>query len=457
MQPQMTALQRREQFLERPLPSNEDAERCVLGAILIDERLISTVAEIVKPEDLYSPSYRRIYAAMLTLFEAKKAIDPIAIVEELKKEGPLDTIGGYAAITNLSFGLPMWSLESADVIQGYCRTIQDKRKVRDLIKTCNLITTEALAGEQDPSEILNAAQTAINAVCTIDDKKGFEGLGTVAVSELHRIIELRERGNVVTGLQTGLAKLDLLTGGFQKSDLVIIAGRPGMGKSALAGQIALNACEQNPGAVVAIFSLEMSKEQYAKRLLSTRSSIDFTRMSRGALNDDELARLARCSGGFGDLGFVIDDSSSISAVEMRSKLLRLKHERGRLDAIFVDYLQRMVTGKRVESRQQEVSRIAQDLKSLAKDFDVPVIALSSLNRQCEARNPPKPRMSDLRDSGDIESEADLVAFIYRPHHYDQSMNPRLCEFIIDKHRNGPTETVQLGFMGEFTRFGNYEF
>lgn len=457
MQSQVTPFpypQQRDRFIESPLPSSEDAERYVLGAILIEGALMSTVAELVKPNDFYGPLHRRVFAGMLALFESRRSIDPINIGEELKKDGPIEAIGGLSTISNLAAGLPWYSIASADIIAEYCQTIKAKRRVRDLIRTCEQIQNNAL-DEPDATEVLQTAQRAINAICLSDEKKGFRSLGDLSVEAVNKIAEIRNGSIEAGGLLTGLNKLDLMTGGFRKSDFIVIGARPGMGKSALAGQIALNACKENKGAVIAIFSLEMSEDQYTKRLLATKASVDLQRMQRAALNEVEMARLQQATVEFNEFNFEIDDSSSLGTVEMRSKLLGLKQKLGRVDLVIADYLQRMVTSKKTDSRQQEVSRIAQDLKSLAKDFNVPVIALSSLSRACESRTPPRPRMSDLRESGDIESEADMVAFLYRPHYYDQSQNERLAEFIIDKHRHGPTDTVQLSFMGEFTRFGNW--
>lgn len=442
---------REDQYLEKPLPSSHESERAILGSILIDNTLIAEAAEVLRPEDFYSPTHRRVYSAMLTLFDQKQAIDPILIGEELKREGAIESVGGVAAITNLSFGIPHF-----DSISDYIEIVRQKKQLRDLIRTCTSITSEALAEDTATGKILTTAQTAINQVCTRDVRSDFVTVQEQGFEIYNKTVALRNREITSTGLQTGLRSLDFLTDGFQPADLIIIGGRPSMGKSSLAGKMATGACEADPEAVVPIFSLEMSKAQYVQRLISSISEVDLRRMRRGDISQSELDRVHAATVTLGKMNLVIDDSSSINALRMHSKLLKLRHEYGRLDGVFIDFLQRMSASKRTESRQQEVSRIAQDLKSLAKDLNIPVIALSSLSRGPEARNPPKPRMSDLRESGDIESEADIVAFVYRDHYYNENSDPNLAELIIEKHRNGPVETVKLNFMREFTKFKDYD-
>lgn len=439
----------------KSLPSSTETERCVLGSILIDERLIASVADELTPDDFYSSGYRRVFTAMLELFKAKRTIDPIHIGEIMKRENALELFGGISAITNLSFGLPMVSIQDSESVRRQVLLLKQKRQVRDLIKTCDQILTEAVSESTDASEILSTAQSAINDVCTSQQKQGLALVSEISVSVVNKAIALRNNEIEADGLMTGFRHLDFITRGFQRSDFVVIAGRPAMGKSALLGQVCKNACTVDPNAVIAIFSLEMSKEQYVQRLVASHAGVDLTKLRAGSLSSDEVERMKHASVFLHGLNLHIDDSSSISALEIRAKLLRLQHERGRVDAVAIDFLQRMRTDKRTDSRQQEVSRIAQDLKTLAKDFQIPVIALSSLSRACELRNPPKPRMSDLRESGDIESEADLVGFVYRPHKYDGGADPLLAEFIIDKHRHGPTGVVKLNFLGEYTRFSDY--
>jgi replicative DNA helicase len=450
----VTKFPQREQQLDNSLPSNEDAERATLGFVLIDERLMSIVSDELSVSDFYSPLNRRIFGAMLNLFEANKTIDPINILEELKKDGPVEAFGGISTIANLSFGLPMITVREGDQVRGYCKLIRDKSRVRDLIRTCNQIVSSAAQDDEDAEAVISQAQTAVNSVCAKGEKREFTSLGDLSAQRVKKIEALRDGSLKATGLQSGLRRIDFVTGGFQASDLVIIAGRPGMGKSSFAGQVAIGACRVEPKSVIAIFSLEMSKEQYTDRLLSSISCVDLTKMRTGNVNMMELVRLNEARDWFQQLNIEIDDSGAINSAQIRAKVLKLQQERGRVDGVIVDYLQRMITHKKTQSRQEEVGTVARELKSLAKDLNVPVIALSSLSRACEMRNPPIPRMADLRESGDIESEADLVAFLYRPNYYDDQAPSSIADFIIDKHRHGPTERIQLNFAREFTQFGD---
>jgi replicative DNA helicase len=443
---------RREQYLERPLPSSEDSERVILGAILLDNALITQAIEHLKPEDFYSPLNRRVYNAMIGLFEQSKQIDPILIIEEMKKDGPVEAIGGISTIANLTFGLPHFSN-----LEEYVKVVKDKSVVRTLIRTCNQITSEALAEEDDAEVILDRAEQMVFALAEERTRKGFYHIEPVARDVLQKVTELAHgESHALTGLATGFREFDAKTSGLQKTDLIIVAARPSMGKTALCLTIAQNAAVQE-NAVVAVFSLEMSKEQLVMRMLSSEARIDAHRFRTGHLMREEWARLA---GGIESLSrakIFIDDTAGLSVLEMRAKARRLAAEQKKLDLIVVDYLQLMSAGgRRTESRQQEVSQISRELKALAKELNVPVVALSQLSRAPEARNPPKPLMSDLRESGSIEQDADVVAFIYREDYYHETdENKGMAELIISKQRNGPTGTVRLAFLKEFTRFENY--
>ena len=442
---------RREQYLERPLPSSEDSERVILGAILLDNALITQAVEHLKAEDFYSPLHRRIYTAMLGLFEASKQIDPVLIVEELKKEGSIDSIGGISTIANLTYGLPHFSN-----LEEYVKVVKDKSVIRNLIRTCNQITSEALAEEDDAEVVLDHAEQMIFALAEARTRQGLVHIQPVAERVLVNVKEFADRGSqALTGLSTGFRELDQMTSGLQRTDLIIIAARPSMGKTAFCLTLAQNAAVID-NAVVAVFSLEMSKEQLVMRMLSSESKVDAHRFRTGYLTRDEWGRLA---GGIETLSrahIYIDDTPGISVLEMRAKARRLAAEQKRLDLIVVDYLQLMGGSRRTESRQQEVSQISRELKALAKEMNVPVVALSQLSRAPEARNPPKPLMSDLRESGSIEQDADVVAFIYREDYYNKTEeNTGIAELIISKQRNGPTGTVRMAFLREFTRFENY--
>ncbi len=440
-----------EQFLEKPLPSSPESERVILGAILLDNALISQAIEQLKPEDFYSPNHRRVFKAMIALFEKSERIDPILIGEELKKEGTIDSMGGVATITNLTFGLPHFS-----DIADYAKIVHDKSVVRNLIKVCNQITSEALAEEDDAEVILDNAESMIFALADERTKQGFAHVKPVAEEVLAKVQEYAKReSHALTGLATGFRDLDQMTSGLQKTDLIIVAARPSMGKTALCLTLAQNAAIQEK-AVVAVFSLEMSKEQLVMRMLSSEAKVDAHRFRTGYLTREEWGRLAGAIGTLSEASIFIDDTAGISVLEMRAKTRRLVAEQKKLDLIVVDYLQLMSGSGKIESRQQEVSKISRELKGLAKELNVPVVALSQLSRAPEARNPPRPMMSDLRESGSIEQDADVVAFIYREDYYKPNEeNAGIAELLISKQRNGPTGTVKLAFLKEFTRFENY--
>lgn len=438
----------REQYLEKPLPSSPESERVILGAILLDNTLISQAIELLKQEDFYSPLHRRVFRAMSNLFERGDKIEPILIGEELKKEGQLEAIGGVATITNLTFGLPHFSN-----IAQYAKVVKDKAIIRNLIKACNQITSEALAEEDDAEIILDHAEQAIFALADERTRQGFAHIKPVAETVLSKVQEYaRRESHALTGIATGFRELDQMTSGLQRNDLIIVAARPSMGKTALCLNIAQNAATLE-GAVVAVFSLEMSKEQLVMRMLSSEARVDAHRFRNGYLTRDEWGRLAEAIGTLSEAKIFIDDTPGISVLEMRAKVRRLAAEQKQLDMILVDYMQLMSGSKRSESRQQEVSQISRELKGLAKEMNVPLIALSQLSRAPEARNPPKPMMSDLRESGSIEQDADVVAFIYRDDYYKPTEeNAGLAELLIAKQRNGPTGTVKLAFLKEFTKF-----
>jgi replicative DNA helicase len=442
---------RREQFLEKPLPSSDESERIILGAILLDNALIANALETLKPEDFYSPLNRRVFAAMIALFEKQRQIDPILIGEELKKEGSLEAIGGVTTITNLTFGLPHFSN-----IEEYITVVRDKSVVRNLIRACNAITSEALSEEQDAEVVLNNAEQKIFAIAEGRTQQSFARIEPVA-KRVFETVKDRAAGEAtgITGLSTGFRELDDMTSGLQRTDLIIVAGRPSMGKTALCLNIAQNAALKSD-AVVALFSLEMSKEQLVTRMLASDARINAHRFRTGHLMTAEWERLSTTIGSMSATRIFIDDTPAISALEIRAKARRLAAEQKALDLIVVDYLQLMGGGiRRNENRQQEVSQISRELKSLAKELEVPVLALSQLSRAPEARNPPKPLMSDLRESGSIEQDADVVAFIYREDYYKETEeNKGLAELILAKQRNGPTGTIKLAFLKEFTRFEN---
>lgn len=447
----------REHTFERSLPHSADAERAILGAIVLDNGLVSQAIELLKPEDYYVASHRRIFLAMIALFERGAEINPILIGEELKKENALETVGGISFITNLTYGLP----HSTNII-AYAKVVRGKSLLRRLIKTASKITNEALEEEDEPEIILDHAEHAIFELADERIRQGFTHVEPVARALLDKIQEMEGRQVVLTGLTTGFVELDEKTSGLQRSDLIIVAARPSMGKTSFALMLAQNAAIET-GAVVGIFSLEMSKESLVMRMLCSQGNIDAQRFRNGFLSRAEWSQIAKSLGTLADTKIFLDDTPGISVLEMRAKARRLAAEQKRLDLIIVDYLQLMSGGsKRTESRQQEVSMISRELKGLAKELNVPMVALSQLSRAPESRSDHRPQLSDLRESGALEQDADLVAFLYREEAYKtpderQAMpedKKNVAELILAKQRNGPTGTVELRFVPSSMRFDN---
>ncbi|MEQ1762571.1 MAG: replicative DNA helicase [Pyrinomonadaceae bacterium] len=445
---------RREQFLERPLPSSEESEREIIGGILIYPDMIAQAAERLQPVDLYSPMLRRVYAAMLALFERSETIDPIFIGEELKKDGSVESIGGVAAITNITYGLPGVSEKG---MERLIDLVLDKKRRRDLIRACSEIQSEALEEEEETAIVIDRAEQRIFDLVRVDPKREFKSIQELGHTSIIKAEEIMAGERKVVGLKTGLKALDNLTGGWQKDDLIIIAARPSMGKTGLLLQTSLEAVteEETEDRVGAVFSLEMSEEQVIARLICSEGRANIQNYRQGQMLSKQFQDLVsdyRYNRKFKSRLF-IDDTPAISTMEMRAKLRRLAGREKRLDYVAVDYLQLMSGSGRTENRVQEVSKISRDLKAIAKEFGVPVIALSQLSRAPEGRRPPKPMMSDLRESGSIEQDADVVVFIYREDYYDKtSENAGTAELIVAKQRNGPTDTVKAAFLKYYARF-----
>lgn len=445
----------RDQAFERALPNSSEAERAILGAVLLDNGLISQAIEQLRPEDYYVPSHRRIFLAMIALFERGAEINPILIGEELKKENALESVGGISFITNLTYGLP----HSTNILH-YAKVVRGKSMLRQLIKSANKITQEALAEEDEPEIILDHAEHAIFQLADERIRQGFMHVKPIAEQLLEKVQEMEGRAAVLTGLNTGFPDLNQMTSGLQRADLIILAARPSMGKTSFALTLAENAAIE-AGAVVGIFSLEMSKESLVMRMLCSQSNVNAQKFRNGFLSRLEWAQIAKSLGVLADTKIFIDDTPGLTVLELRAKARRLAAEQKRLDLIIVDYLQLMSgSSKRAESRQQEVSQISRELKGVAKELDVPLIALSQLSRAPESRSDHKPQLSDLRESGALEQDADLVAFIFREAQYksqeekeamtDQQLG--VTELIIAKQRNGPTGVVNLFFNSSSMRF-----
>src|ERR1043166_2156331 len=437
--------------LVRALPENVAAERSILGAILLDNLAYSQAAEHLTADDCSLDSHRRIYSRMLDLSEASKPIDLITLVEELDRHKELEAIGDVAYVSGLLDGVP-----DRPSIEHYVRIVRDKALLRGLIHAAN--SAIARASEQsDPAEdVLNEAEAAIFQLSEKRIGRGFLGIPEIVKESFGSVDALLKRGQRVTGLETHYTDLDEMTSGLQKADLVIIAARPSMGKTAFAMNIAENVAVMGQK-VVGVFSLEMSREALLLRLLCSQARVDSHKMRTGSLWKEDEAKVMHAMEQLAHAPIFIDDTPGISLSEMRAKCRRLQQSQGRIDLIVVDYLQLMSGGsKRYENRTREVSAISRGLKALAKEMSVPVIALSQLSRAPESRGEGhhRPQLADLRESGSIEQDADIVAFIFREEVYNHD-DPELqgrAEIIIAKQRNGPTGRVQMAFIKNSTRF-----
>jgi replicative DNA helicase len=432
------------------LPANVEAERSILGAILLDNFAYNQAAEHLRTEDFSLDSHRRIYARMVDLAESSRPIDMITLIEELERHKELQAIGDVGYVSSLLEGVP-----ERPSIEHYVRIVRDKALLRGLISAAN--TAIARASEQsDPAEeVLSDAEAAIFQLSEKRIGRGFMGVQEIVRESFGSVDALLQRGQRITGLATHYTDLDEMTSGLQRSDLVIIAARPSMGKTAFAMNIAENAAIEDQQ-VVGVFSLEMSREALLMRLLCSQARVDAHKMRTGSLWQDDMKKVVRAMEQLAHAPIYIDDTPGISVSEMRAKARRLKQSQGRLDLIIVDYLQLMSGGgKRFENRTQEVSAISRGLKALAKELSVPVIALSQLSRAPESRGGDhRPQLADLRESGSIEQDADLVTFIFREEVYRQD-DPELqgrAEIIIAKQRNGPIGKIRMAFLKSCTRF-----
>jgi replicative DNA helicase len=440
--------------LDKPLPSNVDAERLILGAILLDNTTINQAAERLKRDDFFLDSHRRIYDIMLYLSERGRAIDPVTLQEELRRNADLDRVGGAAYISSLFDGVPRFSN-----IDNYTQIVKGKSILRRLITASNQVMATCFDAEDEPEEILDQAERLILSIAEDRIRQGFVPISEIAHKQLEYIEEIAGREQLITGIATGFRDLDYMTSGLQRGDLVVIAARPSVGKTAFCLSIAQNAAltPQHHGerATVGVFSLEMSKEQLVQRLLCSQARLDAHRLRTGMLSKDDWRRLALAVSELAEARIFIDDTPAISVLEMRAKARRLKNEQRGLDLLIVDYLQLMSGRGRIESRQQEVSQISRELKGLAKELNVPVIALSQLSRAPETRTDHRPQLADLRESGSIEQDADVVMFIYREDVYNpETERQNIAEIIIGKQRNGPIGKVELVFLKSLTRFEN---
>ena len=431
-------------------PHNLEAEQSVLGALMLDPEVGSSVFEVVQPEDFYRDNHRQIFLALRDLFEKGDPIDLVSVAESLRQSGRLEQIGGIATISQIARSVP-----SAVNCEYYARIVAEKSLLRQLIRSSGQIAEKGYEPGEAATSLLEEAEKMIMDLSQRQVKDGFESIRNILLNTFEKIEALYANKGSLTGIPTFFTELDRMTSGWQPSDLIVIAARPSMGKTALVLYMAQNAAVRGK-VPVALFSLEMSKEQLVQRMLCSEAMVDQQRVRTGDLLDTDWPKLTRAVGPLSEAEIFIDDTVGISLAELRSKARRLKMEHG-LGLIVIDYLQLMSLGRRAESRQQEVAQISRGLKGIARELNVPVIALSQLNRGVEQRQDKRPIMSDLLESGAIEADADVISFIYRDEYYNPESDKKgIAEIIIAKHRNGPVGSVELGYLKEFTKFVNLD-
>jgi replicative DNA helicase len=451
--------------LDRGLPASVEAERSILGAILLDNHSYNEAAEKLSSEDFSLDSHRRIYSRMAELIDAHRAVDIVTLVEELARRKEVEAVGGVAYLASLTEGLPR-----RPSIEEYVRIVKDKSLARQLIVICNTAITRAADQSDEALVVLDSAESGLLEVSERGITRGFVGIPEIIRDSFGTIDNLYAQQKEVTGLATHYTQFDKMTSGLQSSDLIIIAARPSMGKTAWAINIAENAAVRD-GKVVAVFSLEMSKESLLRRMLASQALVSMQKIQTGFIPKQDRNKLMEALERLAEAKIFIDDTPAIALSEMRAKARRLQRQQGGLDLIVIDYLQLMTAStfgagaRRYENRTQEVSAISRGLKALAKELRVPVVALSQLSRASEQRGgDKKPMLSDLRESGSIEQDADVVAFIHRDSYYNKDENgeedpdsKNKAEIIIAKQRNGPTGSVHLAYRADCTRFENMAF
>ncbi len=450
---------------ERGLPASLDAERTILGAILLDNHAYSEAASVLRFEDFALTAHQRVFARMGELIDHNHVVDIVTLSEELAKRKEIESVGGVAWLASLTEGLPRRLS-----IEEYVRIVKDKSLLRQLINICSTAITRAADQSEEALEVLNAAESSLLEVTEKGITRGFSSVHDIVAGSFKTIDNLYKQGREITGLATHLTEFDRMTSGLQKSELIIIAARPSMGKTALAINIAQNAAIHG-SKTVAVFSLEMSKESLLRRMLASEATVDSVKIQKGFLLREDRDKLTAALERLVEARIFVDDTPGISLTEMRAKARRLRQSAGGLDLIVVDYLQLMTAGtigpagRHYENRTQEVSAVSRGLKALAKELDIPVMALSQLSRNSEQRaGDKKPILSDLRESGSIEQDADVVAFIHRESYYnrDKSGEPdpdteNKAEIIIAKQRNGPTGSIEVAWVSKCTRFGDLSY
>lgn len=432
----------------RIMPQNVEAEQSVLGSMIIDRNAIAQAGEALRGEDFYRENHKMIFQAIISLFQKDIPVDLITLLENLKSTERLEAAGGITYVTQLRDSVP-----STANLESYIKIVKDKSVLRKLIRSSSEIIEESYSKQDDVPKVLDGAEKRIFDIAQNREKSDFEAMSTVLERGFAEIERLYNNKGEITGVPSGFPELDAKTSGFQKGDMVLIAARPSMGKTTFALNIGEYAALR-AGKSVVIFSLEMSKEQLAYKLLCSEANVDMLKLRTGNLEDQDWDNIAKASGPLAGAKIYIDDTAGISVMEMRSKCRRMKIEHG-IDLIIIDYLQ-LMSGSG-ESRQQEVSEISRSLKAIAKEMQCPVIALSQLSRAPEQRNDHRPMLSDLRESGSIEQDADLVMFLYRDEYYNKETEQKnVAECIIAKQRNGPTGTVNLAWIGQYSKFARLD-
>ena len=434
--------------LSRNPPQNISAEQAAIGSMLLQEDAILRTVEILKPEDFYRKSHEIIYRCISELFDKNNGVDLVTLTEELKRKDLLEKIGGVTYLTNLINSVP-----TAANIEYYVRIIEEKSILRNLINNATKIISMGYEEKEDAKVLMDKAEHLMFEVSNRNLGQAFVPIKEILQDSFEKIEDLYHRDEYITGIPSGFVEFDDLTTGFQPSELIVIAGRPGMGKTAFSMNIAQNAAISK-NTPVAIFSLEMSKSQLVQRMLCSEARVDAHNLRKGRLAESDWPTLSMAAGRLSSAPIFIDDSASATSLEIKAKARRLKAQHD-LGLIIIDYMQLMQNSSRAENRQQEISEISRSLKSLARELNVPVIAVSQLSRAVEQRIERRPRLSDLRESGAIEQDADLVIFIYREEYYKPKTEKKgTAEIIISKQRNGPTGTIDLAFIKEYAKFEN---
>ena len=435
--------------IQRKMPHDSDAEQAVLSSILMDKDAAAEAFEILKAEDFYSPENKAVYEAAFQLYTKGEPIDVVTVKNQLEENGVFAEIGGVETLANIAA-----AVGSSVNVKSYAKIVEEKSVLRRLIKLSGDISETSYKANDDINSILDKAEKGIFDVMQNRNTDSFASIMDVAFDAFSNIEKIYNSSEKITGISTGFTDFDNKTAGLQKSDLILIAARPSMGKTAFVLNVAQHAALKE-NVPVAIFSLEMSKEQLVNRMLCAEALVDAQKVRTGELNNDDWNKLVEGMGRLSEAPIYIDDTPGITAMDIRAKCRRLKLEKG-LGLVVIDYLQLMSGSGRSDSRQQEISEISRSLKAVAREIEAPVIALSQLSRACEARSDHRPMLSDLRESGAIEQDADLVAFLYRDEYYfpEKTEKKNMAELIIAKQRNGPTGTVNLTWLGQYTKFAN---